>query len=182
MHSLVKATGALTVPRLTGIGASRGGRTLVVPRATPVRARIFGGRVRGNGPADSMYRRAWRGALCLSQVHGYGRGTLRGGGARMVRRETAIVARPMWSGNELYSDLGTSRVARARAAGKRPGAWHSSCALAHDLGVSNPRLFNYDLGSIDQSLLELAAGWARWTSERPRSVDPERRADAKLPL
>lgn len=76
----------------------------------------------------------------------------------MDRKETAVVAKAMWSGDGLYQtrarDVLPILVRQAHSAN------HITYGnLARDLGIPNPRNLNYILGSVGQTLMDLSKEW-----------------------
>ena len=76
----------------------------------------------------------------------------------MTTKETAIVARPMWAGDELYQERAREALpVLVRQA--RSEAHLTYGTLAAELGMPNPRNLNYVLGSVGQTLMDLGKEW-----------------------
>jgi hypothetical protein len=76
----------------------------------------------------------------------------------MPAQETAIVAKPMWAGDELYQ----LRAREALSVLVRQARAESNVTygkLAAELSMPNPRNLNYVLGSVGQTLMDLGKQW-----------------------
>ncbi len=75
----------------------------------------------------------------------------------MTRKETAVVADSMWGPKDYqrHAQRALPLLVRQALAG-HPIFYQ---ALAGELGISNPRNLNYPLGSVGQTLIDLAKQW-----------------------